>query len=652
MKSVIISAILMLTLLTPFSPMPVQAQGYPTIQCTGGALLPGYPTVNCIGGKAGPYVDFHTRDYGACVGGTVTAQMQATYTAANAAAASGLNAQVVFDCNVTIAGTLSPANNVMTDGRYVNVTVAAGYNGNIFVSPAANGSNINFQNLYFTYLSQSTGGSVFDFPSCYECSVRNVVISGSATGPFDIFDLSSAGHQVVNNYYANIRTEGENTAEFFGAAFRMNGSVGNTMLCSDCGMYGSGSSGTSTALIANDTAIVGGAQWSELDFTDMDFEQAGTGYSVTLTRSGSTWTNIILTNVTVDGSQGGSYNVNAATGTQSAATFITNPFFVTNGSSNPSVNLVAGAANAVTNFKILGGYIVSGQDGVHSGANVTGVDVTATTFNIGRYGVYVDGSQISISSGYNHGNPGTAGVYVDALATAVDILGNNLNGPTNSVIVVSGASNVVISGNSMVGSPPSISGTSSGVVLSDNYGYNPSLQGVTCVNAVATQGGAVSCTSAGGNFAAFAGVYATTVSAAATSGAAPALSNGDLGASRGGSSGALTLGGSTLSCTTDFGVTTAATLTIPCATTVNGKRATFASCTDSSVGLTTCSATVAYTSATSYACGMSYVPSTTTTGAATGENIINTSATSVTGTILGLAVATGTATLLFNCLGS
>ena len=88
------------------------------------------------------------------------------------------------------------------------------------------------------------------------------------------------------------------------------------------------------------------------------------------------------------------------------------------------------------------------------------------------------------------------------------------------------------------------------------------------------------------------------------------------------------------------------------ATTINGLIHTFASCTDSSIGVTSCSATVAYTSTTSYACGMSYVASTTTTGSATGEAIVNTSNTSVTGTIVGLSVATGTATLLFECLGS
>lgn len=76
------------------------------------------------------------------------------------------------------------------------------------------------------------------------------------------------------------------------------------------------------------------------------------------------------------------------------------------------------------------------------------------------------------------------------------------------------------------------------------------------------------------------------------------------------------------------------------------------SCTDSSVGVISCSATVAYTSSTSYACGMSYVGPTTTTGAATGITVVNTSNTSVTGTVVGLAVATGTATILFNCTGT
>ena len=100
------------------------------------------------------------------------------------------------------------------------------------------------------------------------------------------------------------------------------------------------------------------------------------------------------------------------------------------------------------------------------------------------------------------------------------------------------------------------------------------------------------------------------------------------------------------------GVGVAAGGPITGATSINGLIHTFASCTDSSIGVTSCSATVAYTSTTSYACGMSYVASTTTTGSATGEAIVNTSNTSVTGTIVGLSVATGTATLLFECLGS
>lgn len=86
--------------------------------------------------------------------------------------------------------------------------------------------------------------------------------------------------------------------------------------------------------------------------------------------------------------------------------------------------------------------------------------------------------------------------------------------------------------------------------------------------------------------------------------------------------------------------------------TIGTNKVRLASCTDATVGVITCSATVAYTSATSYACGMSYVGPTTTTGAATGETIVNTSNTSVTGTIVGLSLATGTATLLFNCLGT
>ena len=37
---------------------------------------------------------------------------------------------------------------------------------------------------------------------------------------------------------------------------------------------------------------------------------------------------------------------------------------------------------------------------------------------------------------------------------------------------------------------------------------------------------------------------------------------------------------------------------------------------------------------------------------ATGITVVNTSNTSVTGTVVGLAVATGTATLLFHCFGT
>jgi hypothetical protein len=91
-------------------------------------------------------------------------------------------------------------------------------------------------------------------------------------------------------------------------------------------------------------------------------------------------------------------------------------------------------------------------------------------------------------------------------------------------------------------------------------------------------------------------------------------------------------------------------------TCTSGVHQAFGSCTDSTVGVTTCSITLtapeAFTSNVTYACGMSYVASTTTTGSATGETIVNVSGTSVTGTVLGLAVATGTATLLFNCLGT
>jgi len=111
-------------------------------------------------------------------------------------------------------------------------------------------------------------------------------------------------------------------------------------------------------------------------------------------------------------------------------------------------------------------------------------------------------------------------------------------------------------------------------------------------------------------------------------------------------------------CVLDWAITTASTFTDPCATnftgitTIGGKRLTFASCTDTTVGVITCSATVAYTSSTTYACGMSYVGPTTTTGTATGMTTLNASATSVTGTIVGLSLATGTATILFNCLGS
>jgi hypothetical protein len=111
-------------------------------------------------------------------------------------------------------------------------------------------------------------------------------------------------------------------------------------------------------------------------------------------------------------------------------------------------------------------------------------------------------------------------------------------------------------------------------------------------------------------------------------------------------------------CILDYGSTTASTLTDPCTTaftgttTIGGKKPTFASCTDTTVGVITCSATVAYTSSTTYACGMSYVGPATTTGTATGITVVNASGTSVTGTIVGLSLATGTATLLFNCLGS
>ena len=80
---------------------------------------------------------------------------------------------------------------------------------------------------------------------------------------------------------------------------------------------------------------------------------------------------------------------------------------------------------------------------------------------------------------------------------------------------------------------------------------------------------------------------------------------------------------------------------------------TFATCADSSAGLITCSATVAYTSATSYACGMSYSTNgDSLTGSASGTTVVNTSNTSVTGTVVGLTLVSGTANLMFNCLGT
>jgi len=110
-------------------------------------------------------------------------------------------------------------------------------------------------------------------------------------------------------------------------------------------------------------------------------------------------------------------------------------------------------------------------------------------------------------------------------------------------------------------------------------------------------------------------------------------------------------GGTNLTCTGMTAITCTPSLT-PTFTSVNGKKPAFAFCTDTTVGVITCSATVAYTSSTSYACGMSYVGPATTTGTATGMTTVNVSGTSVTGTIVGLSLATGTATLLFNCLGS
>jgi hypothetical protein len=157
---------------------------------------------------------------------------------------------------------------------------------------------------------------------------------------------------------------------------------------------------------------------------------------------------------------------------------------------------------------------------------------------------------------------------------------------------------------------------------------------------------------------AFSSTVKGTSSIAAGSGTGATLTAGDLGASRSTTTGAVNIGGSSGSCTIDYGVTTASTLTDPCTTaftgttTIGGKKPTFASCTDTSVGVITCSATVAYTSSTTYACGMSYVGPATTTGTATGITVVNASGTSVTGTIVGLSLATGTATLLFNCLGS
>lgn len=296
---------------------------------------------------------------------------------------------------------------------------------------------------------------------------------------------------------------------------------------------------------------------------------------------------------------------------------------------------------------VLSGTSLYGSTSASVNGGLTAASLTASGLSVGQCVQTTTGGLLTTTGS------ACAGLG-NVLSVAAGASGNVTCSPTTGNVICDTVNAPTFTGavtaSSFVGSG---AGLTAGTIPNTALATTP-VTSVTGTSPIASSGGTTPAISIASNpgftGTATAGSFRATGAIVAGSANAVIPTNPDLSASRSSSTGALTLGGTSSSCTIDYGVTSGTTITVPCntnvggtlaATTLQGTTLTSGHCVQASTGgilTTTSSACGSATSVTSVA-GTSPISASTVSGAVTVA-----CATCLTGLTAGSNIVAGTGT--------